>query len=46
MREVGWTEWSEWLHARDGETRPAPETLGGPTHPVLDPAPGRYAASG
>src|SRR5688572_1348816 len=40
-----WTEWSEWLHARDGETRRAPKTLGGRTHPVLDPAPGRYAAS-
>ncbi|HEU5448651.1 MAG TPA: alpha/beta fold hydrolase [Acidimicrobiia bacterium] len=40
-----WTEWSEWLHTRDGETRRAPKTLGDRTHPVLDPAPGRYAAS-
>jgi len=40
-----WTEWSEWLQARDGETRRAPKTLGDRTHPVLDPAPGRYAAS-
>jgi polyhydroxyalkanoate synthase len=40
-----WGEWSEWLHARDGETRRAPRTLGNRTHPVLDPAPGRYAAS-
>jgi polyhydroxyalkanoate synthase len=40
-----WGEWSEWLHARDGETRRAPRTLGNRTHPVLDPAPGRYAGS-
>lgn len=40
-----WTEWSEWLHTRDGETRRAPKTLGDRTHPALDPAPGRYAAS-
>ncbi|HVW35098.1 MAG TPA: alpha/beta fold hydrolase [Acidimicrobiia bacterium] len=40
-----WTEWSAWLTARDGETRRAPRTLGNRNHPVLDPAPGRYAAS-
>ena len=40
-----WTEWSEWLHSRDGATRTAPRTLGNKSHPVLDPAPGRYAAS-
>lgn len=40
-----WTEWSTWLSARDGETRRAPRTLGDKAHPVLDPAPGRYAAS-
>jgi poly[(R)-3-hydroxyalkanoate] polymerase subunit PhaC len=40
-----WNEWSEWLTARDGETRRAPRTLGDKAHPVLDPAPGRYAAS-
>jgi pimeloyl-ACP methyl ester carboxylesterase len=40
-----WNEWSEWLSARDGETRRAPRTLGNRAHPVLDPAPGRYAAS-
>ena len=40
-----WNEWSEWLTARDGETRRAPRTLGGRANPVLDAAPGRYAAS-
>jgi len=40
-----WNEWSTWLAARDGETRRAPRTLGDRSHPVLDPAPGRYAAS-
>jgi polyhydroxyalkanoate synthase len=40
-----WTEWSAWLTARDGETRRAPRSLGDRRHPVLDPAPGRYAAS-
>jgi polyhydroxyalkanoate synthase len=40
-----WNEWAEWLAARDGETRRAPSKLGDGTHPVLDPAPGRYAAS-
>jgi polyhydroxyalkanoate synthase len=40
-----WEEWSEWLTARDGETRRAPRSPGSRTHPVLDTAPGRYAAS-
>jgi len=40
-----WGEWSAWLTARDGESRRAPRTLGNRAHPVLDPAPGRYAAS-
>jgi poly[(R)-3-hydroxyalkanoate] polymerase subunit PhaC len=40
-----WNEWSAWLSARDGETRRAPRTLGNRAYPVLDPAPGRYAAS-
>jgi polyhydroxyalkanoate synthase len=40
-----WSEWSEWLTARDGETRRAPRSLGSRANPVLDPAPGRYAAS-
>jgi polyhydroxyalkanoate synthase len=40
-----WEEWSGWLKARDGETRRAPRTLGNRHYPVLDPAPGRYAAS-
>ncbi|MDQ1491732.1 MAG: poly[(R)-3-hydroxyalkanoate] polymerase subunit PhaC, partial [Actinomycetota bacterium] len=40
-----WDEWAGWLTARDGETRRAPRSLGDRAHPVLDPAPGRYAAS-
>ena len=40
-----WNEWSGWLTARDGETRRAPRSLGDRSHPILDPAPGRYAAS-
>jgi polyhydroxyalkanoate synthase len=40
-----WNEWSAWLTARDGKTRRAPRTLGNRAYQVLDPAPGRYAAS-
>jgi polyhydroxyalkanoate synthase len=40
-----WNEWAEWLTARDGETRRAPRSLGSRANPVLDPAPGQYAAS-
>jgi polyhydroxyalkanoate synthase len=37
-----WDHWSEWLRARSGERRPAPDELGSPVHPALDRAPGRY----
>jgi polyhydroxyalkanoate synthase len=40
-----WDEWSAWLKARDGESRRAPRALGSRSNPVLDPAPGRYAAN-
>ena len=40
-----WNEWAGWLTQRDGKTRRAPRTLGSRANPVLDPAPGRYAAS-
>jgi polyhydroxyalkanoate synthase len=40
-----WNEWAEWLTQRDGKTRRAPRALGNPANPVLDPAPGRYAAT-
>lgn len=37
-----WPRYAEWLVARSGEERPAPQSLGSEAHPVLDPAPGRY----
>ncbi len=38
-----WPHWREWLRARSGATRSAPEAPGSARHPALDPAPGRYA---
>ncbi len=37
-----WPDLSEWLHARTGAERDAPEEAGGAEDPPLDPAPGRY----
>lgn len=44
IEETGswWPHWRAWLSARSDGRRPAPATLGGPAHPALDPAPGRY----
>src|SRR6516165_9229021 len=35
-----WPHYAQWLGARSGEERDAPEALGGTTRPTLDPAPG------
>jgi polyhydroxyalkanoate synthase len=37
-----WTYWYEWIRARSGKERPAPEELGSAEHPVLAAAPGSY----
>ncbi len=37
-----WQAWADWITARSGDRRPAPEELGSERHPVLDPAPGLY----
>jgi poly[(R)-3-hydroxyalkanoate] polymerase subunit PhaC len=37
-----WEPWAEWLLARSGEERPAPDALGSAAHPPLEPAPGSY----
>ncbi len=37
-----WPVWAEWIRSRSGRERRAPATLGGPSHPPLDDAPGRY----
>jgi len=37
-----WEAWADWVLARSGAERDAPEGLGGPAHPVLDAAPGRH----
>jgi polyhydroxyalkanoate synthase subunit PhaC len=37
-----WEPWAEWALERSGEERPAPDTLGSPAHPPLEPAPGSY----
>jgi polyhydroxyalkanoate synthase len=40
-----WVEWSEWLAARGGSEKAAPERLGSRALPALDPAPGPYVRS-
>jgi polyhydroxyalkanoate synthase len=37
-----WDHWLDWLQARSGEERPAPEDLGNASLPPLDAAPGQY----
>jgi polyhydroxyalkanoate synthase subunit PhaC len=38
-----WEGWAEWVaKASPSEERAAPAACGGPGHPALDPAPGRY----
>ena len=37
-----WPYWMEWIQARAGGKKPAPQRLGDKTHPPLDPAPGLY----
>ena len=37
-----WPFWMEWVQARGGEKKPAPEQLGNEEHKPLDPAPGLY----
>jgi polyhydroxyalkanoate synthase len=36
-----WDDWSRWLAERSG-SRSTPPPMGGPAHPPLDDAPGRY----
>lgn len=37
-----WPHWHDWLHARSGDFRRAPRTLGNKRFPALYPAPGKY----
>ncbi|MEP6701905.1 MAG: class I poly(R)-hydroxyalkanoic acid synthase [Betaproteobacteria bacterium] len=37
-----WPHWRNWLTKFSGAKRAAPEVSGNPTHPALEPAPGRY----
>ncbi|KPP96510.1 alpha/beta hydrolase [Erythrobacter sp. HL-111] len=37
-----WPFWIEWLQARSGEKKPAPETLGNAEYRPVGPAPGLY----
>ncbi len=37
-----WLHWSEWLRARAGDNKPAPQHLGNDAYPPLVPAPGTY----
>ncbi|WP_210394929.1 PHA/PHB synthase family protein [Motiliproteus sediminis] len=39
-----WPHWSGWLKKRGGKQVEAPSALGNETHPVIEPAPGRYVA--
>jgi polyhydroxyalkanoate synthase len=38
-----WPFWTEWLHERSGEMKPAPKALGSKKHPPKEAAPGLYA---
>jgi len=37
-----WPDFLAWLDRRSGPDRPAPQALGGPDHPVVATAPGKY----
>ncbi len=37
-----WGHWAQWLHARSGAQRPAPQTPGSHEHKPIEPAPGSY----
>ena len=37
-----WPHWADWVTARSGDERPAPQELGSETYPPLGPAPGTY----
>ncbi len=39
-----WPDWSEWLAAQSGKQVKAKAKLGSTSHPVIEPAPGRYVA--
>ena len=38
-----WTDWAAWLASHAGRQVAAPKTAGNRRHPVIEPAPGRYA---
>ena len=40
-----WEAWTKWFEPYGGEQKPAPRTLGSKSHPIVDPAPGRYVRS-
>jgi polyhydroxyalkanoate synthase subunit PhaC len=37
-----WTDWAAWLRDYGGKQVAAPRTYGNRSHPVIEPAPGRY----
>ena len=37
-----WTDWMEWANRRSGSLRKSRTSLGTSSHPVIEPAPGRY----
>jgi polyhydroxyalkanoate synthase subunit PhaC len=44
VKQVGswWPHWREWIKARSGASKSAPEELGSKENPSLEAAPGRY----
>ena len=38
-----WTDWASWLASHAGRQVAAPKAAGSRRHPVIEPAPGRYA---
>ena len=37
-----WPVWADWLGRQGGKQVPAPKAYGNRSHPVIEPAPGRY----
>ncbi|MBN3564822.1 PHA/PHB synthase family protein [Aliamphritea spongicola] len=45
-REEGswWSHWNKWIKPKAGKKTDAPATPGNASHPVIEPAPGRYVS--
>ena len=42
VADTWWVAWAQWMKEHGDEEQPAPQLLGGTTHPTLTAAPGEY----